>query len=89
MTAEDWIASLQANPALAGQLDDLVKQVSERDLKQRRAGARTAVAHLASFLREEAHKVGGDRSVWLRNVIDLIHKEGKKLEKIMAKWESS
>lgn len=89
MTAEDWIASLQAKPELAAQLNDLVRGVSKRDLSQRRAGARTAVAHMCAFLREEAYKVGGERSTWLKNIVDLLHKEGKKLEKIMGKWEAS
>lgn len=89
MTPEDWIASLRAKPELARQLDDLIKDVSARDLKQRRAGARTAVAHMCAFLREEAYKIDGERGTWLRNIADLLRKEGKKLEKIMANWTPS
>lgn len=88
MTAEEWIAALQADPKLAEQLDDLTRKVSERDLKQRRMGAKTAVAQLCVRLRDQAHNLGpGEKGLWLRNIIDVLHKEGKYLDKVIAKWK--
>lgn len=88
VTTEEWIEALQKDPTLAAQLDDLVRKVSKRDLTQRSQGARMAVAQICAFLTEKAYELQGmshEKSLVMRNIVDMIRKEGKYLQRIMDK----